>query len=122
MGEPPITRKFVLLTAAVCIAVNLALVAVFMVWRDRQPDASGLADSVLSSMNRSFDDESAYRQVGLHASKITIIHAVGNIFEGQATVQSNSGGEHSINVHITYDGESMFWQTDSGAFAFTLGQ
>jgi hypothetical protein len=72
-------------------------------------------------MNAYLSKDEQFRDLGLHANSITILHAAGNMYEGQATVTGNSGpDEHMVPVHVIYDGEEVFWRTDPGAFLFTV--
>jgi hypothetical protein len=116
----PATRLFVVLTGIVTAAVIVASVIGFELWNAREPDPKGLPDQVVASMNGYLSADPDYSKVDLHVTAITIMHASGNVFEGQATVASSVGGNHSVPVHVMYDGDAMFWRTDSGAFAYTV--
>ena len=131
MGEPipeplprqpptPASRRFVVLMAIATAVVVIAALVGFDVWRSNQPDASDLANKVLNSMNQSLDADQQYHKVGLHVKSITIVHVVGDMFEGQATVATKAGTDHQVSVHVDYDGDTLLWHTDPGSFAFTV--
>lgn len=73
----------------------------------------------MESMNQSFKDDKDFRDLGLRAKSITIMRMYGNLFEGQAVVATKKGDDHTVTVHIAYDGDSLFWRTEPGAFLFT---
>ncbi len=116
----PASRLFVVLSVTVAAVVIVAALVGFSLWKDRQPDDDGLANDVLDSMNQYLASDQQYQKVGLHVATITVIRAAGNMFEGQATVATNTGDDHTVPVHITYNGDAMLWRTDPGAFAFTV--
>ena len=103
----PASRLFVVLVVGMAAIIIVAAVIGFDFWMAKQPDPSGLAGNVLSSMNQSLSDDEDYKKVNLHVTSITVIHGAGNMFEGQADVATNAGGGHSVPVHIMYDGRDV---------------
>lgn len=97
----------------------IAIAAAFGIWYAFQPSADGLPDKVLASMNEFLSSDQQLRETGIHVTSVTALHATGNSYEGQATVADGSV-DHQVMVHITYDGDSMLWNTDPGAFMFAL--
>jgi hypothetical protein len=106
---------------AVSMAI-LALVAVMLglqvYWKYFELRWDGLAEDVLTSMNQYLKSDSRYSEHSPNVSHITVIHAAENTFEGQATVTASGVSARDVIVHIVYDGDTMFWSTDPGAFLF----
>ncbi|BBY46859.1 hypothetical protein MARA_02890 (plasmid) [Mycolicibacterium arabiense] len=115
-NKTPATRTFVVLTSIASGAIVIASVIGFQLWQKQQPDAAGLASEVLDSMNASLDADDKFRDEGVHAESITVMHITGNMFEGQAELVNDSGKRDSASVHISYDGENLYWRTDPGSF------
>jgi hypothetical protein len=115
------TRGFVVgVSVAMAAAVTAAVIG-FSLWKDGHlPSIDGLSTKVVDSMNESLSQDEQYRKVGLRVKEATVLRVVGNMFEGQATAATATGSDHSVGVHITYDGESLYWHTDSGSFAFVV--
>jgi hypothetical protein len=117
---PAASRRFVVLVAIATAVVVIAALVGFGVWKDKQPDPAGLANKVLDSMNESLSSDQQFHKVGLHVKSISVMHVAGNMFEGEATVATDTGKDHQVSVHIDYDGDAMLWRTDPGAFAFSV--
>lgn len=118
----PATRRFVVLVAVVTALVTAVVVigalVEFSYWRDTQPDMTGLTTKVMDSMNESLSADKDFAKMGLHVKSISVMRAVGDMFEGQATVATTRGVDHQVSVHIFYDGDTLLWHTDPGSFAF----
>lgn len=92
----------------------------FEVWKYYQPGWDGLAGQVMTSMNDYLSSDEQLSRTGAEVTHVTVMHAAENMFEGQATVGADSGKVRDVPVHIVFDGTSMFWRTDPGAFLFAL--
>ena len=115
----PASRRFVLLVAIATAAAAIAGVAGFTIWKDgNRPSIDGLSDKLMVSMNESLSQDKDFEKVGLRVKSATVMRAVGNVLEGQATAATNTGSDHDVIVHITYDGDTLLWHTDPGSFAF----
>lgn len=113
-------RRFAIQVAAIAALIVLGGVIGYSEWKSNQPSMDGLTTMVLESMNQSLSDDKRFRDLGLHVRSITIMRASGNMFEGQAVVTTRKNADHTVPVHILYDGESMIWQTDQGALLFAV--
>ena len=89
-------------------------------WKSSQPSIGSMPDRVLESMNQSLSNDEQFRDLGLFAKSIEVVRSAGNMFEGQAIVSTRDGKDHSVLVHITYNGDKLLWRTDPGAFLFTV--
>jgi hypothetical protein len=110
---------FVQTLVAATVGPATAIAAAFGIWYAFQPSADGLPDKVLASMNQFLSSDQQLRESGIHVTSVTAIHAADNIYQGQATVADGTV-DHQVMVHITYDGDTMLWNTDAGAFLFAL--
>lgn len=134
MGEPkqptphepstaavPVSRsqRAPLIISIITLLLVLGLIG-FDVWKYTQPNWDGLADDVQTSMNQFLSTDAQLARSYAHVTSLTVMHATDNVFEGQATVASSGGTEREIPVHIIWNGESMLWRTDSGAFAYLM--
>jgi hypothetical protein len=123
--QPPATppsgrlRSFILTAVAATLGSGIAIAAAFGIWFWSQPNFDGLPAQVRTSMNEFISDSKQLRETGVRVTAVTVMHADGNIYEGQATATDGTA-DHQVMVHITYDGDTMLWQTDPGAFLFTL--
>ena len=111
------------LSVATFVVAVLILVAVLGmlgldIWRTTQPSAAGLAGMVQTSMDDSLSTEDSFRQYGARVESISVMRVGQNSFEGQAEVRTNTGKSGSVSVHVKYDGDTMFWETNPGAFLF----
>jgi hypothetical protein len=122
--KPPqyATRRFVLVVAAVVTAVLVGAGFGIAFWQSSQPSSTGLAVKVKDSINESFSADERFSSIGLKTQNVTVMHMVGNIFEGQAAVVRSNGRSDSVAVHIGYDGDTMFWRIDPGAFVNILSE
>jgi hypothetical protein len=77
-----------------------------------------LPEDVLTSMNQYLKSDSRYSEHSPNVTHITVMNAAENTFEGQATVTASGVTARDVIVHIVYDGDTMFWSTDPGAFLF----
>lgn len=114
----PATRSFVLLVALATAVIVSGAVIGFMLWHENQPSVTGLSDRVMESMNESLSNDPHFSKTGLHIKSITVMHMVGTMFEGYATAATNREINHDVQVHIAYDGDKLWWNTDPGSFAF----
>jgi len=112
------SRGFVVLVVTAAALVVIAALVGFTEWKDKQPNADGLANKVIDSMNTSLSNDEQFHQVGLHIASLTVMHTAGNMFEGQATAATDTGSDHQVTVHIAYDGDTLLWRTDPGSFMF----
>lgn len=106
----------VAVTAAIAIAASFIG---YSEWKSSQPSIDNMPDRVLESLNQSLSTDEQFRDIGLHAKSIEVVRSAGNMFEGQAIVSTREGEDHSVFVHITYNGHTLLWRTDPGAFLFT---
>ena len=111
-------RRFTLLVAIVSVLTILGGVIGYSEWKSSQPSMDGLTTKVMASMNQSLSDDEDYRKVGLRVKSITIMRAYGNMFEGWAVAATRKGDDHTVSVHIAYDGDWLSWQAERGAFLF----
>jgi hypothetical protein len=49
---------------------------------------------------------------------VSVMRVAQNSFEGQVDVRTSEGKSRTVAVHVKYDGDTMFWDTDPGAFLF----
>jgi len=111
-------RGFTVLVAIVSALAVLGGFIGYSEWKSSQPSMDGLTTKVMESMNQSLRRDEDFRAAGLRVKSITIMRVTGNMFEGQAVAATRKGDDHNVTVHIGYDGESMFWRTEGGAFLF----
>jgi hypothetical protein len=116
---PDYKQRNKIILAVVVTAVVAALVG-FGVWKYNQPDITGLADGVRSSMNSELSSDTNLGQYNLQVDSVTVMHTNGDQYQGTATVRAGGGAPHSVLVHVTYDGKQMMWNTDPGAFTFAV--
>jgi hypothetical protein len=118
-SQPTIaTQRFTVLVAVAAAIVIAATFIGYSEWKSSQPSMAGLPIRVRESMNQSLSTDEQFRDFGLQVTSITVMRSVGNLFEGQATVSTHQGTDHPVNVHINYDGDTLLWSTDPGAFLF----
>jgi hypothetical protein len=112
------TRRFTVLVAVAAAIVIAATFIGYSEWKSSQPSMDGLTVQVRESMNQYLSTDEQFRDVGVQVTSITVMRSVGTMFEGQATVSTRKGKDHPVNVHINYDGDTLLWRTDPGAFLF----
>ena len=108
-------RGFFSTVAAVVVGTGIVAAALFAIWQYNQPDVEALSKQVAKSMNDHLANDDNLS--GVEISNVTVVRASGNIYEGQATARA-MGKTELVMVHITWDGETLLWQTDPGAFLF----
>lgn len=111
-------RGFTVLVAMVSALAVLGGFIGYSEWKSNRPSIDGLPTKVMESMNRSLSRDADFREVGLRVKSVTVMRVTGNMFEGQAVAATRKGDDHKVTVHIGYDGESLFWRTENGAFLF----
>ncbi len=117
---PPVaSRRFTVLVAVAATLIIAGSFIGYSEWKSSQPSMDTLVPQLRRSMNQTLSADEQFRNLGLQLGEITVMRSVGNMFEGQVAVSTRKGTEHSVAVHINYDGETLIWQTDPGAFLFT---
>ncbi len=112
-------RSFLATIAAAALGCGIALAAAFGIWFVQQPNTDHLAEDTMSSLSDHIRTDEQLRLSGIKVHSVSVTHATGNLYEGQATIMDGTV-EHMVPVHIVYDGDSLQWSTDPGAFLFTV--
>jgi hypothetical protein len=122
--SPTASGRFTVVVAFIAALIAaIAITATFIgysEWKSWQPNIGSMPGRVIESMNQSLSDDEQFRDLGLYAESIQVVRAAGNMFEGQAIVSTRDGKDHSVFIHITYNGDGLLWRTDPGAFLFTV--
>jgi hypothetical protein len=106
-------QRMIYIGVAVILA---AAVGGWFLWRQANPDISNLANDLRSSMNHTLSTDPQFTRLNLTVDDVTVMHQSDNSYLGVASVHTPNHPNHDVTVHVTYDGQSLLWNTDAGAF------
>lgn len=112
-------RGLALTLLAAMTGSAIAIAAAAGIWYGLQPSSDELPGKLIDSMNQFLQNNQQLRQTGIHVTAVTVMHASENIYQAEATVADGTVN-HQVPVHVTYDGQTVLWNTDSGAFLFAF--
>jgi hypothetical protein len=74
-----------------------------------------IGDAVQMSMQNMLDTDPRYFRWHLKVNRVQVVYLTGNLYQGTATIISR-GSAHRLPLLVTYDGGSVTWETNPGAF------
>ncbi|WP_074327586.1 hypothetical protein [Mycobacteroides abscessus] len=77
-----------------------------------------IGDAAQSSMQQKFDTDAHFKPYHLQVTHITVVNAQANSYKGVANVRTQDGVDHQVGIDVTYDGQTVLWQSPPGAFLF----
>jgi hypothetical protein len=84
---------------AVVVAAAIAVIATligYSEWNAHQPSVDDHPAKVRAEMNHYLSADESFRDLELQVTRIIVMRAAGNMFEGQATVTTRQGNDHPV--------------------------
>jgi hypothetical protein len=101
--------------AAVVVVAVVGWIAYDRYAASQRVDVSALAEQVKASLQDNLHG-AAYRQYQLTVVKVQLIKSGEHTYDGMAEVKPRYMDSHLVSVKVTADGETMWWETEPGAF------